>query len=174
MRLTLSALIATALLTVGLLAPAQAASARFTDPAGDGAAGARLDITDGVLRNHDRRIVVETSYARVSRGTLVVFLQSRGQAGVWRIVSQHRPAGQDQTFLLDRTGQRRECARLSVTWDDEADTSRALLPSRCFLGGNDGAVRTTLLTEVDGGSDADFAPNDGPGGLRWTEWTARG
>jgi hypothetical protein len=172
MRRTLSVLItATALLTVGLAAPAQAASLRFTDPAGDGAAGPRLDITDGVLRNQDHRIVVETSYARVSRGDLIVFLQSRGTRGI-RVVSEHHPAGQDDNFLLDRTGERRDCAGLRVTWDAQADTSLVSLPSRCFHSGNYGAVRTKVLTEI--GADADLAPNGPRGGFPWTDWAARG
>jgi hypothetical protein len=173
MRRTLSALTtATALLTVGLAAPAQAASVSFTDPAGDGAAGRRLDITDGILRNQDHRIVVETSYARVSRGDLIVFLQARGTRGSVRIVSLHHPAGEDDNFLLNRAGERQECAGLRVTWDAEADTSRASLPSTCFHRGDYGAVRTEVLTEI--GADADFAPKGPNGGVKWTDWAARG
>jgi hypothetical protein len=173
MRRTLSVLITTtALLTVGLAAPAQAASVSFTDPAGDGAAGPRLDITDGVLRNRDHRIVVETSYVRVSRGDLIVFLQARGTTGGVRVVSLHHPAGEDDNFLLNRAGQRRECAGLRVTWDAEADTSLVSLPSRCFRGGDYGAVRTKVLTEI--GADADLAPNGPRGGFAWTDWAARG
>jgi hypothetical protein len=171
-RLTLSALIASALLTVGLAAPAQAASVSFTDPAGDGAAGPRLDITDGALRNRDHRIVVETSYVRVSRGDLIVFLQARGTKGSVRVVSLHHPAGEDDNFLLNRAGERRDCAGLRVTWDAAADTSRASLPSSCFQNGNYGAVRIKVLTEI--GADADLAPKGPRGGFRWTDWAARG
>jgi hypothetical protein len=171
-RLTLSALIASALLTVGLPAPAQAASVSFTDPAGDGAAGPRLDITDGALRNRDHRIVVETSYVRVSRGDLIVFLQARGTKGSVRVVSLHHPAGEDDNFLLNRAGERRDCAGLRVTWDAAADTSRASLPSSCFQNGNYGAVRIKVLTEI--GADADLAPKGPRGGFRWTDWAARG
>jgi hypothetical protein len=171
-RLTLSALIASALLTVGLAAPAQAASVSFTDPAGDGAAGPRLDITDGALRNRDHRIVVETSYVRVSRGDLIVFLQARGTKGFVRVVSEHHPAGADNNFLLNRAGERRDCAGLRVTWDAAADTSRASLPSSCFQNGNYGAVRIKVLTEI--GADADLAPKGPRGGFRWTDWAARG
>jgi hypothetical protein len=171
-RLSLSALIASALLTVGLAAPAQAASVSFTDPAGDGAAGPRLDITDGALRNRDHRIVVETSYVRVSRGDLIVFLQARGTKGFVRVVSEHHPAGADNNFLLNRAGERRDCAGLRVTWDAAADTSRASLPSSCFQNGNYGAVRIKVLTEI--GADADLAPKGPRGGFRWTDWAARG
>jgi hypothetical protein len=172
MRLTLSALFATALLTVGLAAPAQAASTRFTDPAGDGAAGPRLDITHGLLRNRDHQIVVETSYVRVSRGDLIVFLQARGTKGGIRVVSLHHPAGKDDNFILTRAGERRDCAGLRVTWDAEAETSRASLPSSCFRGGNYGALRSKVLTEI--GADADLAPNGPKGGFAWTDWAARG
>jgi hypothetical protein len=171
-RLSLSALIASALLTVGLAAPAQAASVSFTDPAGDGAAGPRLDITDGALRNRDHRIVVETSYVRVSRGDLIVFLQARGTKGSVRVVSLHHPAGEDDNFLLNRAGERRDCAGLRITWDAATDTSLVSLPSRCFQRGNYGAVRTKVLTEI--GADADLAPNGPRGGFPWTDWAARG
>jgi hypothetical protein len=160
------------LLLVIPAAPAQAASVGFTDPRGDGAAGPRLDITGGALRNRDHRIVVETSYAQVSRGDLIVFLQARGTTGSVRVVSLHRPAGEDDNFLLDRAGQRRECAGLTVMWDAEADTSRVSLPARCFHEGNYGAVRTKVLTEI--GADADLAPNGPRGGFAWTDWAARG
>jgi hypothetical protein len=160
------------LLLVAPGAPAQAASTSFTDPAGDGAAGPRLDIVDGVLRNRDHRIVVETSYVRVSRGDLIVFLRARRTKGALRIVSEHHPAGADDNYLLNRAGERRDCAGLRVTWNAEADTSQASLPSRCFLKGNYGAVRTVVLTEI--GPDADFAPKGPRGGFRWTDWAARG
>jgi len=163
------------LLFGGLASPAQAASTSFTDTAGDGEAGPRLDITDGVMRNRDHRIVVETSYTRVSRGTLIVFLQARNVNGKIWVVSRHRPAGEDDNFLLTRAGGRTECAGLSVMWDAEADTSRVELPSRCFHKGNYGAVRAFLLTEVIGGSDADFAPNGNNGARwQWSSWVARG
>ena len=168
MRRLLTALVLPlTLLLVAPGAPAQAAAVSFTDPAGDGAAGPRLDITDVVVRNRDHRIVVETSYVRVSRGDLVVFLPARGTRGSIRVVSLHRPAGQDKNFVL---GQGKDCAGLRVTWDAEADTSLVSLPSRCFHGGDYGAVRTWLLTEESGGSDADFAPAR----PKQADWVARG
>ncbi|MGH3336602.1 MAG: hypothetical protein ACRDOZ_12325 [Nocardioides sp.] len=171
-RLFTALVLPLSLLLFAPAAPAQAASVGFTDPAGDGAAGPRLDITDGVLRNRDHRIVVETSYARVSRGDLIVFLQARGTTGSVRAVSLHHPAGEDDNFLLNRAGERQDCAGLRVTWDAEADTSLVSLPSRCFRGGDYGAVRTKVLTEI--GADADLAPNGPKGGFAWTDWAARG
>jgi hypothetical protein len=171
-RLFTALILPLSLLLVAPGAPAQAASTSFTDPAGDGAAGPRLDITDGVLRNRDHRIVVETSYVRVSRGDLIVFLQARGMKGVVRVVSLHHPAGADDNFLLNQAGERRDCAGLRVTWDAAADTSRASLPSSCFRNGNYGAVRTKVLTEI--GADADLAPKGPRGGFLWTDWAARG
>jgi hypothetical protein len=171
MRRLLTALVLpVTLLLIAPTTPAQAASVSFNDPTGDGEAGAVLDITGGVLRNRDHRIVVETSYARVGRGALIVFLQARGVEGTIRVVSRHHPAGEDESFLLDRASNRLPCPRLTVTWDAEADTSRVKLPSRCFRNGDYGAVRTFLLTEVDGGSDADIAPNQ----RTRAEWVARG
>ena len=157
------------LLLVAPPAPAQAASVGITDPAGDGMAGQRLDITSGVLRNRDRRILVETSYTRVSRGALIVFLQARKVKGTIRVVSRHRPA-RDTIFLLNRVGKRVDCAGLRVNWDDGTDTSRVSLPSRCFHGGDYGSLRMFLLAEVNGGEDADFAPER----RSQSEWVARG
>jgi hypothetical protein len=162
------------LLLVAPAAPAQAARVAITDLAGDGGAGPRLDILDAVLRNRDHRIVVETSYARVSRGDLIVFLQARGHKGRFRILSLHHPAGEDRNFLINGTGRRPDCPGLRITWDAEADTSRVDLPSSCFRGGDYGAVRGFLLTEVGGGSDADLAPNESRRGIPWTDWVARG
>ena len=171
MRRLLTALaLPVSLLLISSAAPAQAASTSFTDPAGDGDAGARLDITDSVLRNRDRQIVVETSYVQVSRGALIVFLQARNVKGTIRVVSRHRPHGEDVIFLLNRRGQRQECAGLRLNWDAAADTSRMRLPSHCFHAGDYGALRMFLLTEVNGGSDADFAP----GRRSQSEWVARG
>ena len=173
MRRLLTALaLPLALLLVAPAAPAQAAGVSFTDPAGDGAAGPRLDIIDGVLRNRDHHIVVDTSYVRVARGDLIVFLQARGTKGGIRVVSLHHPAGQDDNFILNRAGERKDCAGLRVTWNAEADTSRVSLPSLCFRGGDFGAVRTKVLTEI--GADADLAPNGPRGGFVWTRWAARG
>src|ERR1700754_2996686 len=166
-RLCLALVLPLSLLLVALATPAQAASIGFTDPAGDGEAGPRLDITDVVVHNRDHRIVVETSYAQVSRGHLVVFLHARGTRGSIRVVSLHRPAGEDNNFVL---GQRKDCAGLRVMWDAEADTSRVSLPSRCLHGGDYGAVRAWLLTEESSGSDADFAPAR----PKQADWVARG
>ena len=171
-RLLTALLLPLTLLLVAPGAPARAAAVGFTDPAGDGAAGPRLDIIDGVLHNRDHRIVVETSYVRVSRGDLIVFLRARGTKGPVRVVSQHHPAGEDNNFMLNRAGARRDCAGLSVTWNAEADTSQVSLPSRCFDKGNYGALRTVVLTEI--GADADFAPKGPRGGFAWTDWVARG
>jgi hypothetical protein len=171
MRRLLTALaLPLSLLLIAPATPAQAATTRFTDPAGDGAAGDRLDITEGVLRNRDRQIVVETSYAQVSRGALIVFLQARNVKGTIRVVGRHRRNGEDVIFLLNRRGQRQDCAGLRLNWDAAADTSRMRLPSRCFHAGDYGALRMFLLTEVDGGSDADVAP----GRRTQSEWVTRG
>jgi hypothetical protein len=169
-RLFIALVLPLSLLLVVPAAPAQAASVSFTDPTGDGAAGSRLDITDGALRNRDHRILVETSYAQVGRGDLIVFLQARGLQGTLRIVSRHRPAGVDENFVLSRAGKRKDCAGIRVRWDASLDTSRVSIPSSCFNAGNYGALRTFLLTEVDGGSDADMAPDR----RGQAEWVARG
>jgi hypothetical protein len=169
-RLFIALVLPLSLLLVAPGFPAQAASVGFTDPTGDGAAGPRLDITDGVLRNRDHRILVETSYAQVGRGDLIVFLQARGLQGFLRIVSRHRPAGQDENFVLGRTGKRKDCPDIRVRWDAGLDTSRVSIPSSCFNAGNYGALRTFLLTEVDGGSDADMAPDR----RSQAEWVSRG
>jgi hypothetical protein len=172
MRRTLSALAACAILLFSVLAaPAQAANTRFTDPAGDGSRGERLDITRGTLSNRDRAIVVATSYVRAARGSLIVFLKGRG-APVIRVVSEHRPSGVDRNYLLDRRSRKLACTGLRVTWDETADTSLVRMPSRCYNGGDYGAVRTFILTEI--GADADIAPSNAVNDGKWSAWTARG
>ena len=162
------------LAATSLAATAHAAQATFIDPAGDGAKGDRLDITAATVRNDDRRIVVTTSYVRVARGDLIVFLKARGIPGGLRVVSEHRPAGEDRTYLLDRRGDEQECGGLRVTWDALEDTSRVRLPSACFHDGDYGAVRIALLTEI-GAADVDIAPDaDAGNGLGWSRWVARG
>jgi hypothetical protein len=167
-RLFIALVLPLSLLLVAPATPAQAASVSFTDPAGDSdSAGSRLDILGVVLDNRDHRIVVETSYARVSRGRLHVYLKARNTEGpLIRVVSLHHPnVQQDHNFLMDAKENRLPCAGLRVTWNAAADTSRVSLPSECFHNGNYGAVRIPFMF-----ADADRAPD----GSNQSEWVARG
>jgi hypothetical protein len=170
-RIFLALVLPLSLLLVAPATPAQAASVSFTDPAGDSdSAGSRLDILGVVLDNRDHRIVIETSYVRVSRGRLSVFLRARNTEGRrFHVVSLHHPnVQQDHNFLVDGKAGKEEvvpCAGLRVTWSAEADTSRISLPSKCFHNGNYGAVRIPFMF-----ADADQAPDQ----RSQAEWVARG
>ncbi len=172
MRRTLSALIAaTALLTVGLAAPAQAARLNVNDPAGD-AAVSRLDFTDIAVRNKDHALIVDISFVRVGGGFLLIEFKDR--AGHRALISSHhRPQRGDVNRFGTREGGIQDCAGLRVTWDHEQDTAHVRLPSRCYQDGDFGALATRFFTEV--GEDNDFAPNGNNGARwRWSEWIARG
>ena len=167
--------VAAALATLCLwqAAPAQAQQVQVTDPAGDAAEGG-LDITAATVSNRDRAVVVKVTFVRAKRGELVVGLRDRAKHSIL-IVNQHRPLREDRTFAYDqRTEEKRECRGMAVTWDNEADTARLRMPSRCFRGGDFGALKSFMLTEEPGGSDVDFAPESSEGGWHWTDWVPRG
>ncbi len=166
------------LLSMSLLAFSGAAFAetvRVEDPAGDGLKGRALDITSVKVMNGDHAVVTVVSFVRVARGDLVIFYQARGDRprDVARVVSRHGIRRDLNTFTTYATGDAQQsCRRLSVTWDDDLDTARVRFPSRCFRGGDYGAIRVRVLTEI--GSDADLAPKGPRGQWAWTPWVSRG
>lgn len=154
-------------------APAAAQQVAITDPAGDAAARG-LDITSARVANRDAAVVVKVSFVRAMRGELVVGLRDRKKHNIM-IVNQHRPLREDRTFAYNtRTEEKRTCRGMAVTWDHEADTATLRMPSRCFRGGDYGAISSFMLTEEPGGSDVDFAPENTEGGWHWTDWVPRG
>jgi len=171
MRRALSALCtAGAILAGSLISPAQAAELEISDPAGD-APTARLDITTVSVRNNDHAVVIDTAFVKVATGFFLIQLVDR-DGNRADIGSFHRPRGNDKNILT--VGNKvRTCKGLRVSWDHEADTARVRLPSKCYLGGDYGAIRTRLFTEVV--EDNDFAPNGQNGGRwQWSEWISRG
>jgi hypothetical protein len=172
MRRTLLALItATALLSAGLAAPAQAARVNLSDPAGD-APLKRLDLTDIEVRNQDHALVVNVSFVRASGGFLLIELKDRAGHRAF-ISSHHRPQRGDVNSFGTRQGGIQDCAGLQVTWDHARDRAQVRLPSRCYRDGNFGALSTRFFTEV--GQDNDFAPNGNNGARwRWSRLIARG
>lgn len=170
-RILLALITATALLSVGLAAPAQAARVDVSDPAGD-APLRRLDFTDITVRNKDHALVVDLSFVQVSGGFLLIEFKDRdGHRAA--ISSHHRPQRGDVNRFGTRKDGVQDCAGLQVTWDHAQDTAHVRLPSRCYRDGNFGALATRFFTEV--GQDNDFAPNGNNGARwRWSRWIARG
>ena len=160
-----------------LAAPAVAMSETVTDPAGD-AAGRGLDVTEVVVRNNDRKIVVRAWFVDAVRGDLIVSIDPRGARGV-RLVSEHRPAGTTRDYILpfafsDVSSERAaRCQGFRVRWDRAAGTARMVLPSRCLRGGDYGAIRFAVLTER-GSGDTDFAPETARGDIGVSAWIPRG
>lgn len=162
-----------ALLTIA--APAAADQVALPDPVGD-TDDRGLDITTVEVRNRDRAVVAVLGFHRVTRGEIIVGVKARGGAGV-RIVNEHRPQGQDRTYVvrgaLRRGVEGDTCPAASAVWDLEARTATLRLPSRCLDGGDYGAVRAAVLTEQDAG-DVDWAPERGNGEPSYTGWIDRG
>jgi len=168
----------TALFLVGCAvlwsAPAFAQSLKVSDPSGDGLHGSRLDITAVKVANRDHAIVTTISLERVGHGHVAVWIQARGDSphSAVAVVGYHRARG-DKSQLLTAAGIQ-ECDGLRVRWEEATDRVRARMPSRCLADGDYGAVRVRTITEINGGDDADLAPNGPAGRWFWTEWISRG
>ena len=118
-------------------------------------------------------IVVTVSFKRVRRGDLIIGAETRDEQGIG-VVGERRPMRGDHVIQLS-DGER--CRRLSLTWDVQADTARLRVPSRCFNGGDYGAIRVFVLTEdsPDTIGDVDLAPGrTGNEQVPWTRWIPRG
>lgn len=171
------ALLALLLAMLVTAAPAQAQDLVVADPAGDQEAG--LDVTRARLANNDYAVRVRVRFSDAVRGTLVVSIDRRKGSGL-RLVSRYRSQGQTRSFVLRhaftdrRAGNRRvACRGLRVAWDAEAAAVTLRLPSRCFHGGDYGAVRFAVLTER-GGGDSDVAPETESGDIAQSAWIPRG
>lgn len=175
MRIATSALAATLVLgttvSLGLAAPAHAATTVLTDPADDVGGGVRLDVTRAALHNDDRAVVARVAFAEDVRGDLIVSLDPRGDTGVRLVASKSRDGSVSSQLLAgaftDRgaVGEDPECRGLRVSWTD--DVARLRMPSRCLHEGDYGAVRFSVLTE--NRNDSDLAPDRGS-----SDWVPRG
>lgn len=168
-------------LVVGLVAvlsavaaPAQAERIKVKDPEGDTYDGRRLDITGVEVRNRDHAVVTKVSFVQAGRGDLVLLFQARGDSrrDFARVISHHRPKRGDIN-VLDTADGVQTCDGLRVRWDHGADSARVRLPSRCFRGGDYGAVHVRVLTEIVVDQDY-YAPSADAENWRWTPWVARG
>ena len=168
LALLLPALVATA-------GPAFADKLTFADAVGDGTRGERLDVTEVTIRSRDHVLAVDVKFTRIARGDLVVYLRARGMKGKYRLVSEYRPSRNptQRTFVLGPRGPE-ACQGVRSRWDEDKDTARIKVPSRClFDEGDYGAVRTKVLTEI--GPDTDLAPNNPNGqGFPYSAYVARG
>jgi hypothetical protein len=155
-----------------LASPAWAGEVTVEDAAGDGEKGDRLDMTTAGLSNRDHALVVDVSFVKAAAGDLGVWVKARGakRRDQVLVASIHRPKAGDRNFVR-AAGEEETCAGLRVAWDHDADTAQVRLPSKCFLGGDYGAVAVRVITEI--GSDADFT-DDGAGKWTWTDWAPRG
>src|SRR3954469_25476441 len=157
--------------------PASAQSATVPDASGD-ATGPGLDITRVTVRNLDRAVVAKVRFVRAVRGEVIVSIDPRGATGL-RLVSDHRPAGQDHNVVLSgaftdhRTpAHTPRCPGFRVRWSEDEPTVTMRMPSRCLHGGDYGAIRFDVLTERSAG-DTDFARGL-PGGDGSSPWVPRG
>jgi hypothetical protein len=143
-----------------------------SDPAGDGLKGHRLDITSIKVVNRDHVILATVSFVRVAHGDFLVGFKARGagRSGIAGVSSVHRASG-DTNRVRTVDGVAR-CKGLKVARNTDNESVRVRFPSRCFLGGDYGAVKAQSITEI--GSDADFAPKTPKGNWGWTDWVSRG
>lgn len=157
---------------VGAPPAARAATIRIGDPDRDGQQGAALDITSVRLSNNDHAVVTEIAFRRVTAGDLALYYRPVGSGGedVVQVVSRHRGRG-DRNYVATLDG-RQPCGGLRVTWDDARDTARVRLPATCLRGGDYGALRTRIITEI--GADADLAPSTPRGAWPWSRAVGRG
>ena len=163
-----------------LAAPAaHAQSLTITDPLGDAPVG-ELDLTRVTVQNRDHRVVATVTTADLTKGAVIVSLDRRDGTGV-RLVSSRRADGTVNarvyagafTDAENAIGGVVPCPRYNVDWDDDTSTVRLSMPSRCWNGGDFGALRFAALTEKQG-ADSDYAPTAGDGDLSSTAWVARG
>jgi hypothetical protein len=157
--------------------PAAAQRAAVEDPAGD-ATNRGLDITAAAVRNLDHAVVVRVRFVASVRGDVIVSVDPRRARGV-RLVSEYRPAGTTENFVLigaftDRGpgGRAVQCPGFRVRWSDEEPVVTMRMPSRCLNDGDYGAIRFAVLTER--GADSDHAPETRRGDVSVSTWVARG
>lgn len=153
---------------VGIASPATSSTLTVSDPAGDGT-GPGLDITSLRVNNADYVLVVRVRFVRVVHGDLITFVRTR-KGMLAAVVSEHQATG-NVTTLTTVAGET-PCSGLRTVWDREADVAVVRVPSRCLRGGNYGALKVRVLTEI--GQDADLAPKSADGAWRWTRLVPRG
>jgi hypothetical protein len=162
-----------------LAAPAaNAQSLSVDDPTGDAPAG-ELDLTRVTVQNRDHRVVATVETADLTKGSVIVSLDRRKGAGV-RLVTTRRADGTVKAHLYAGAftdtgvpGTVVPCPRYRATWDDDADSVTLSMPSRCWNGGDYGALRFAALTEK-AGADSDSAPTTTDGDNASSAWVARG
>ena len=165
-----------------LLLTAPAADARslsVDDPAGDAPTG-QLDITQVTVENRDRRVRATVTTAELTRGSVIVSVDRRGGTGV-RLVSSRRADGTENARVYSGAFTDGDgidpvvvpCPRFRVVWDDDTDSVVLSMPSRCWNGGDYGALRFSALTEK-AGADSDLAPSTADGDVASSAWVARG
>lgn len=173
---TWTAATATAIAAVALFAPAVPAQAQrlaVDDAAGD-AVGAGLDITRVAFSNRDRAVVTRVTFTRDRPGIVLVLIRARHGSAAG-IVSEHRSSGRDETSCVTfENGDEGPCRGVTSQWNRSAAELRLRMPSRSLQGGNYGAVRGWVLTELrQDDEDSDYAPERN-GDLAPSEWIPRG
>lgn len=153
---------------VGFASPAVSSTLIVSDPAGDGT-GPGLDITSLRVNNADSVLVVRVRFVRAVHGDLITFVGTR-KGILAQVVSEHRAEG-NKTTLNTLSGET-PCGGLTTVWDHDVDVAVVRVPSRCLRGGNYGALKVRVLTEI--GQDADLAPKTAAGAWRWTRLVPRG
>ena len=180
LRAACTAVVPGALSLLLLAAPAaNAQSLAITDPVGDAPAG-ELDLTRVSVENRDHRVVARVTTADLTKGAVIVSVDRRNGTGV-RLVTSRRADGTVNarvyagafTDAESDIGGVVPCPRYRVAWDDDTSTVTLSMPSRCWNGGDYGALRFAALTEKQG-ADSDYAPTDRDGDLSSSAWVARG
>jgi hypothetical protein len=168
-----------------LLAAAPAADAQtltVDDPAGDAWNG-HLDVTSATVMNRDHRVIAHVTTTELTSGAVIVSVDRRNGEGL-RLVTSRRADGTvnarvysgaftDSVTDGDLTSTVVPCRRYRVAWDDDTETVTLSMPSRCWNGGNYGALRFAVLTEKQG-ADSDAAPTTADGDNTSSAWVARG
>ena len=149
--------------------PATAQELRVTDPAGD-AEGPGLDIVAARVDNRDYRVIASVRVTEDVRGDVIVSVDRRHGTGV-RMVHEHRPKGEDDSFVVpgafsDSAPSRAErCPGFRARWLDDRPVVRMVLPARCLNSGSYGALRFAFLTEAR--DDTDYAPEEPDSSTAW-------
>lgn len=170
---SLSVVLASSILVLTAPVAAHAATTSIADPSGDGATGAKLDVTAATLDNRAKAIKVRVDVEKVTSGTVFIAIQIKGQGKVTVISEYDAKEGTIENLLL--SGQEfLPCSKINAAWSTSDNFIRVRLPASCLADGYD-QVRFKVFTENASGRDLDFAPQAGDDDKwKWSAFAARG
>jgi hypothetical protein len=142
---------------------------------GDGAQGAKLDITAATLANKPKAVIVTVDVERIASGTTIVFLKPQGHKRFTVVSEYDKKKGTSTNSLIKGRTVSVPCSKMDATWSPSAGTVQLRVPANCIDDGDYDLVKFKVLTERPSGGDTDLAPQAGDNDVwRWSEQVARG